>query len=81
MTVTCEITEESCSTEKGSIFLYGLDFYRSGESAVFCSIGQITADRSELERLRARINAGDLDEIHIFDVLDDALAEWEALPL
>ncbi len=80
MTVFCEITEEKYDNGTREIPLYGLRFWRCGEEEL-CRVEGITPNRAELEVLRARINASELDEIHIRDVLEDALVEWEALPL
>lgn len=79
MTVTCEIIEGNYQTETGVVTGYGLAFYRAGGAEAVCRIEDITCDRAELAELRARINASDLDEVHIMEVLDNALVEWEAV--
>lgn len=70
MTVTCETIE----TNQQNLPAYGLAFF-IGQQQI-CTIEDITLDRGQIEALREAINSGGLDEIHIRDVVEDAVARW-----
>lgn len=70
MTVACEIIE----TNNQNLPTYGLAFF-AGRRQI-CTIEDITFDRGQIEALCHTINEGGLDEIHIRDVVEDAVAMW-----
>ena len=70
MTVHCEIIETTCQ----SLPTYGLAFFVGGQQIY--TIEDLTLDRRQIEVLCRTINSGDLDEIHIRDVVEDAVAMW-----
>lgn len=70
MTVTCELIE----TNNQNLPTYGLVFFVGGQQ--ICTIEDMTLDRGQIEALRDAINRGGLEEIHIRDVVEDAVAMW-----
>lgn len=70
MTVTCALIETICQNTP----TYGLAFFLDGKPIE--TIPDITLDRARLESLCAAINGGELDELHIRDVVEDAVAMW-----
>jgi hypothetical protein len=73
MTVTCEIVE----TLQEGLPAYGLAFYIGSRQV--CVIEDMTFERGQIETLRHTINTGRLDEIHIRDVAEDAVAAWSEI--
>ncbi len=70
MTVNCEIIETTCQ----NLPTYGLAFYVGGRQIY--TVEDLTLDREQIEALCRTINDGDLEEIHIRDVIEDAVAMW-----
>lgn len=75
MIIKCEVIESLyIDNEVSQIKVYGLAFYKS-ECIVepIKVIEDIFADKENIHILCNLINANDLDEIHINDVLEDAV--------
>ena len=70
MPVTCAIIETIHQNKP----TYGLAFFLDGKPIE--TIPDITLERARLEELCAAINDGELDELHIRDVVEDAVAMW-----
>lgn len=63
------IEEELHSDEIGTYVAYGV---RMDETL---SVSDVSLDRAAVENLVERMNDGDLDPVHFFDVIEDFVAE------
>lgn len=71
MTITCTLLEH----KRQKPYTYSLAFHDENGHRV-ALIDNLEASREQLSDFAEAVNAGDLDEIHLYDVLDDAIAQW-----
>lgn len=73
MTIQCTLIEH----KRQKPYTYALEF-RDANGRRVAWIDNLEATREQLAELAEAVNAGELEEIHLYDVLDDAIAMWRS---
>ncbi len=71
--IKCEIVKTVISIENKNAEVYGLTFYREGERTPFKTVEDIFTELALAEKLKRIINENDVDEIHIDNIIEDAI--------
>lgn len=65
------VKESLCSQELGRCFSFGIEVQEQGLPCL--KVADISTDESFVAKLARRCTSGQLDPIHLFDVIEDSL--------
>jgi len=78
MIVKCKVNKCYYNLNNEEIELFGLIFYEYGnENNIIKVVDGLFTSYERIEKLHNLINSNDLDELHIIDVCEDAILNYE----
>mgnify|MGYP001086269021 CR=1 FL=1 len=78
MIVKCKINKTYYENNNGKFEIFGLIFYEDGnENNIVKIVDGLFTSYEKIEKFQQLINSNDLDELHIIDVCEDAILDYE----
>jgi hypothetical protein len=71
--IKCDIIKTTIEIEGERTDVYGLAFFRNGDEVPFKTVEDIFCELEAAQKLRDIFNGNDIDEIHIDDIIEDAV--------